>query len=68
MSLGGRPASEMISGIDIVRGPTANIYGSGAIGGVASFRTKDIEDIVRAGERCWAANFAGAGKAVGHDK
>lgn len=42
---------ELIAGIDIVRGPTANIYGSGAIGGVASFRTKDIEDVVRAGER-----------------
>ncbi|TWB49780.1 TonB-dependent hemoglobin/transferrin/lactoferrin family receptor [Bradyrhizobium sacchari] len=42
---------ELISGIDIVRGPTANIYGTGAIGGVASFRTKDIEDVVPAGER-----------------
>jgi len=42
---------ELIGGIDIVRGPTANIYGSGAIGGVASFRTKDIQDVVRAGER-----------------
>ncbi|MBN8988297.1 MAG: TonB-dependent hemoglobin/transferrin/lactoferrin family receptor [Rhizobiales bacterium] len=42
---------ELISGIDVVRGPTANIYGSGAIGGVASFRTKDIEDVVRPGER-----------------
>lgn len=42
---------ELISGVDIVRGPTANIYGSGAIGGVASFRTKDIDDVVRAGER-----------------
>jgi len=41
---------ELISGIDIVRGPTANIYGSGAIGGVASFRTKDIDDVVRPGE------------------
>ena len=41
----------MIGGIDIVRGPTANIYGSGAIGGVASFRTKDIQDVVRPGER-----------------
>ncbi len=38
---------ELVGGIDIVRGPTANIYGSGAIGGVASFRTKDIEDVVR---------------------
>lgn len=42
---------ELIGGIDIVRGPTANIYGSGAIGGVASFRTKDIQDVVRPGER-----------------
>ncbi|MGE3150039.1 MAG: TonB-dependent receptor plug domain-containing protein, partial [Pseudorhodoplanes sp.] len=31
---------EMLAGVDIVRGPVANIYGSGAIGGVASFRTK----------------------------
>ena len=42
---------ELIGGIDIVRGPTANIYGSGAIGGVASFRTKDIQDVVKPGER-----------------
>lgn len=41
---------ELLSGIDIVRGPTANIYGSGAIGGVASFRTKDVNDVVRPGE------------------
>ncbi|BAL74463.1 TonB-dependent hemoglobin/transferrin/lactoferrin family receptor [Bradyrhizobium cosmicum] len=47
---------ELVSGIDIVRGPTANIYGSGAIGGVASFRTKDIEDVVRAGER-WGVDM-----------
>ncbi len=42
---------ELIGGIDITRGPTANVYGSGAIGGVASFRTKDIQDVVRPGER-----------------
>lgn len=42
---------ELIGGIEVVRGPTANIYGSGAIGGVVSFRTKDVEDVVRAGER-----------------
>src|SRR5882724_9574386 len=29
---------ELVGGVDIVRGPTANIYGSGAIGGVVSFR------------------------------
>lgn len=47
---------ELIGGIDIVRGPTANIYGSGAIGGVASFRTKDIQDVVRPGER-WGVDL-----------
>ncbi len=38
-------------GSDVVRGPVANIYGSGAIGGVASFRTKDVNDILKPGEK-----------------
>jgi hemoglobin/transferrin/lactoferrin receptor protein len=42
---------ELISSIDVVRGPVANVFGSGAIGGVASFRTKDVEDVLKAGER-----------------
>ncbi len=50
---------ELIGGIDIVRGPTANIYGSGAIGGVVSFRTKDIDDVLRAGER-WGVDLSGS--------
>ncbi len=37
---------ELIGGADIYRGPGSNIYGSGAIGGVVSFRTKDVEDIL----------------------
>ena len=41
----------MLASVDIVRGPTANIYGSGAIGGVVSFRTKDVQDILRPGEK-----------------
>ena len=52
----------------MVRGPVANIYGSGAIGGVASFRTKDIEDMLRPGERwgvlthtAWSARTSGKG-------
>ena len=51
---------ELIGGIDIVRGPSGNIYGSGAIGGVVSFRTKDIEDVVRPGER-WGVDVGGMG-------
>jgi hemoglobin/transferrin/lactoferrin receptor protein len=50
---------ELIGGIDIARGPTANIYGSGAIGGVASFRTKDIQDVLRPGER-WGVDVSGS--------
>ncbi|WP_454616994.1 TonB-dependent hemoglobin/transferrin/lactoferrin family receptor [Bradyrhizobium cenepequi] len=49
---------ELIGSVDVVRGPTANIYGSGAIGGVASFRTKDIQDVVRPGER-WGVDMTG---------
>jgi len=41
---------EMIGGVDVVRGPVANIYGSGAIGGVAAFRTKDVDDVLRPGQ------------------
>ncbi|MBB1093291.1 TonB-dependent hemoglobin/transferrin/lactoferrin family receptor [Rhodopseudomonas palustris] len=50
---------EMIGGVDVVRGPSANIYGSGAIGGVVSFRTKDIDDVLRAGER-WGVDMTGS--------
>lgn len=50
---------ELIGSIDITRGPTANIYGSGAIGGVASFRTKDINDVLRQGER-WGVDMSGS--------
>jgi len=41
---------EMIKRVDITRGPTATIYGSGAIGGVAAFETIDADDILREGE------------------
>ncbi len=42
---------ELIAGVDVIRGPVANVFGSGAIGGVASFRTKDVEDVLKVGER-----------------
>ncbi|WP_156435635.1 TonB-dependent hemoglobin/transferrin/lactoferrin family receptor [Bradyrhizobium lablabi] len=51
---------ELVGGVDVVRGPTANIYGSGAIGGVVSFRTKDVNDVVRPGER-WGVDMTGSG-------
>lgn len=49
---------ELVGSIDITRGPTANIYGSGAIGGVVAFRTKDIDDVLRPGER-WGIDTSG---------
>jgi hemoglobin/transferrin/lactoferrin receptor protein len=42
---------ELIAGIDVVRGPVANIYGSGAIGGVVSMRTIDSNDVLKPGEK-----------------
>jgi hemoglobin/transferrin/lactoferrin receptor protein len=42
---------ELLAGADVVRGPVANIYGSGAIGGVVSFRTLDVDDILKPGEK-----------------
>ena len=50
---------ELVGGVDVVRGPTANIYGSGAIGGLVSFRTKDINDVLRPGER-WGVDLSGS--------
>lgn len=41
---------EMLKGVDITRGPTATIYGSGAIGGVVAFSLLDADDILRGGE------------------
>ena len=49
---------ELLAGVDVVRGPVANIYGSGAIGGVVSFRTKDVDDILRPGEIWGTLNHA----------
>lgn len=49
---------EMIGGVDVVRGPVANIYGSGAIGGVVSIRTKEAGDILAPGQR-WVIETQG---------
>jgi hemoglobin/transferrin/lactoferrin receptor protein len=49
---------ELIKSVDVIRGPVANTYGSGAIGGVVLFETKDAEDFLRDGET-WAASATG---------
>ena len=42
---------ELVGDVDVARGPVTNIYGSGAIGGVVSFRTKDVQDVLLPGEK-----------------
>ncbi|WP_119391493.1 TonB-dependent hemoglobin/transferrin/lactoferrin family receptor [Taklimakanibacter lacteus] len=42
---------EMLKQVTVVRGPVANIYGSGAIGGVVVFETKSASDFLRDGEQ-----------------
>lgn len=48
----------LLSAVDVVRGPVANIYGSGAIGGVVSFRTKDVDDLLKPGQ-LWGVEASG---------
>lgn len=41
---------EFLTSVDVTRGPSATVYGSGAIGGVAAFRTRGIDDILHEDE------------------
>ena len=41
---------EMLGSIDVTRGPTSMIYGSGAIGGVVAFKLLNADDFLRDGE------------------
>ena len=49
---------ELVQQVDVIRGPVANTYGSGAIGGVVVFDTKDADDFLRDGET-WAGSITG---------
>ena len=49
---------ELVKQVDVIRGPVANTYGSGAIGGVVFFETKDAIDFLRPGET-WGASVTG---------
>lgn len=52
---------EFVSQIDVVRGPISNIYGSGAIGGVVAFRTKDVDDVLKPDEKYGVLQRMGIG-------
>ncbi|MBZ9677282.1 TonB-dependent hemoglobin/transferrin/lactoferrin family receptor [Mesorhizobium sp. ES1-1] len=49
---------ELIKSVDVIRGPVANTYGSGAIGGVVFFDTKDARDFLKSDET-WAGSVTG---------
>ncbi len=49
---------ELVKSVDVIRGPVANTYGSGAIGGVVMFDTKDAVDFLRP-EETWATSVTG---------
>lgn len=40
----------LVKRIEVVRGPAAQLYGSGALGGVVSFETKDASDLLFDGQ------------------
>ncbi len=52
---------ELIGQVDVVRGPVSTVYGSGAIGGVVSFRTRTIDDILAPDERYGIVQRLGLG-------
>jgi hemoglobin/transferrin/lactoferrin receptor protein len=52
---------ELIGQVDVVRGPVSTVYGSGAIGGVVSFRTRTIDDILKPDEQYGAVQKLGVG-------
>ncbi len=52
---------ELIGQVDVVRGPVSTVYGSGAIGGVVSFRTRTIDDILNPDEKYGAVQRLGYG-------
>lgn len=52
---------EFLSRVDITRGPSATVFGSGAIGGVAAFTTRDVNDVLDAGETAAIEQKTGVG-------
>lgn len=41
---------DLLKAVEVVKGPTSSIYGSGALGGVIAFRTLDASDMLESGQ------------------
>lgn len=52
---------EFVSSIDVTRGPSANLYGSGSIGGVFALNTRGVDDIMRVDEKAAIVQKLGFG-------
>lgn len=50
---------ELVKAVEVVRGPTSALYGSGALGGVIATRTITAEDVLEADETFGARLFSG---------
>ena len=55
---------ELLRQVDVLRGPSSSLYGSGALGGVISFRTLEPEDVIR-GSNPVGALFSGGWQSQG---
>lgn len=49
----------LLKKVEVVKGPYSTLYGSGGLGGVISFETKDAVDLLRKGENKGAITSAG---------
>lgn len=50
---------DLVSAVEVVRGPTSALYGSGALGGVIAVRTITADDFLEDGERAGVKASAG---------
>ena len=59
---------ELLSSVEVVRGPTSALYGSGGLGGTLEFRTLDAADFLLPGETMGARARTGYASAAGENQ
>ncbi len=58
----------LLSSVEVVRGPTSALYGSGGLGGTLEFRTLDASDFLAPGETMGARGRVGYASVAGEDQ